>query len=71
MVFAYGPNVSHVARGALEAGMARENVHIFETSETLAQLLAEQTQAGDVILFKASHGMHLDRVVDAFLTLKK
>lgn len=71
LVFAYGPNASHVARGALEAGMARENVHIFETSETLAQLLAEQTQAGDVILFKASHGMHLDRVVDAFLTLKK
>ena len=71
LLFVYGPNAPHVIRGALEQGMPQENIHSFEDRQTMAQRLAELTVPGDVLLFKASHGMHLDQVVDAFLTLKK
>ena len=71
LLFVYGPNAPHVVRGAREQGMPRENIHSFEDRQTMAQSLAELTRSGDVLLFKASHGMHLDQVVDQFLTLKK
>ena len=43
----------------------------FDNREELLGALKRTAQAGDVFLFKASHGMHLDEILDAFLKDEK
>ena len=67
MVFAYGPNSIHVVSGALAGGMDADKALAFESREALAAALKEKAKPGDVLLFKGSHGMHMELALELFL----
>ena len=56
-LFTFGPLSAHTARGA-----GREDLH-FDEKDALAEALFRTVRPGDVILFKASHGMRADTVL--------
>ena len=43
----------------------------FDSREDLITALRRAVKPGDVILFKGSHGMHLEKVLEAFLKEEK
>jgi len=59
LLFCYGP----AAKGI--AAHAGTDVQIFctESAEELAALLKDTLKEGDCVLFKASHGMHLEKTI--------
>jgi UDP-N-acetylmuramoyl-tripeptide--D-alanyl-D-alanine ligase len=54
-----------IARAAREAGVPPASVHECESAEAAVSLLPDLLRPGDTLLVKASHGMHLERVVEA------
>lgn len=68
MVFAYGPNGANVVDGAVDGGMIKENAKSFESRDALADALRLRARSGDVVLFKGSHGMHMELALERFLT---
>ncbi len=67
MVLAYGPESDHVVSGAITGGMSVSKARNFESREALAQFLKEIAAPGDAILFKGSHGMHMELALEQFL----
>ena len=67
MVFAFGPHAGRVLDGTITGGMPETMGRAFESREELAAALRRAAKPGDVILFKGSHGMHLEKVLEAFL----
>ena len=61
LILAYGPHAVFVAEGA------KDHCEIFADRKTMAQRLKALVYAGDVLLFKGSHGMHMELVLDQFL----
>ena len=57
-----GKLAKFIAEGAKSAGM--KNVFVTDTHEDAAKTLRGFLKYDDVILFKASHGMHLEKVID-------
>ena len=51
-----------IAAGAREAGL--KNVYTFDTHEAAAKKILELVRAGDTILFKASHVMHMEKIIE-------
>ena len=51
-----------IAQGAREAGL--ENVYSFDTHEAAAKKILELVRVGDTILFKASHVMHMEKIIE-------
>ena len=68
MVFAYGPNSTRVVSGALTGGMPNARTEAFENMDALVSALKRVVKAGDVLLFKGSHGMHMEIAVEKLLT---
>lgn len=68
MVFAYGPNSERVICGALTGGMDDHRAMAFTDREKLVAELKSQAKPGDVMLFKGSHGMHMELALEQFLT---
>ena len=60
-VLAYGPLARFVREGAGDL------CRIFDDHYSMARALKEVAQPGDTLLFKGSHGMHMERVLEAFL----
>ena len=71
VVYAYGPNASRVTDGAVTGGMNPALARIFDTHEDMAAALRKLAKPGDVLLFKGSRGMHLEKVLEAFLKEEK
>ena len=71
LVFAYGPYAGRVIDGTITGGMPESMGRAFESREEMAQALIREAKPGDVLLFKASHGMHLELVLEAFLKEKR
>ena len=67
MVFAYGPHADRVICGTTTGGMPKTLGRPFEDREELVKALKLAVKPGDVLLFKGSRGMHLEKVLDAFL----
>ena len=67
MVFAFGPHAGRVLDGTITGGMPETMGRAFKSREALAAALRRAAKPGDVILFKGSHGMHLEKVLEAFL----
>ena len=63
--------VALVGDGALTGGMPDSRAKSFEDREELVVTLKRLAKPCDVILFKASHGMHLELVLEAFLKKEK
>ena len=51
-----------IAEGAKSAGM--EKIFVTNSHENAAKTLRGILQADDVVLFKASHGMHLEKIIE-------
>lgn len=66
MAYLYGNMAESYLRGALRAGAEKEKVSVFADKKELAASLTENTEEGDVILFKASRGMHAEDVIKYF-----
>ncbi len=67
MVFAYGPLSDRVVNGAITGGMHHSMADGFEKREDLVAALKLAVQPGDVLLFKGSHGMHMEIVLDMLM----
>ena len=67
MLFAYGPNAERVASGAITGGMKGAYAQAFEDRNALAAALKNAAKTADVLLFKGSHGMHMELVLELFL----
>ena len=70
MVLAYGPNAPRVRSGCLTGGMPDSRCHSFQDKDELLSVLRRFAKPGDVLLFKGSHGMHMETVLEAFLADK-
>ena len=71
IVYAYGPNAMRVVGGAITGGMAENRARAFTDHDEMARALKSAAKPGDVLLFKGSRGMHMERVLDAFLKEEK
>ena len=71
MVFAYGPHAGRVIDGTITGGMPESMGRAFESREEMTKALKRMAKPGDVMLFKASHGMHLELVLKDFLKEEK
>ena len=67
LLFAYGPHGTVVADGAITGGMETDCVSAFTDHEALAAALKKAAKPGDVLLFKGSHGMHMEISLEKFL----
>ena len=67
MVLAYGPNSDRVISGALTGGMNEAKALAFTDRERLIEALKRLAKEGDVLLFKGSHGMHMELALEGFL----
>ena len=67
LVFAYGPNSKRVVDGTVTGGMPMSRGRAYTDREDLIRALKAAARPGDVILFKGSHGMHLEQILEAFL----
>ncbi len=68
MVFAYGPNSTRVVSGALTGGMPNARTEAFDNMDDLVAALKRIVKAGDVLLFKGSHGMHMEQALERLMT---
>ena len=57
-----GPLGRFIAEGAREAGL--KNIFTFDTHEAAARKILEIVRDGDTILFKASHVMHMEKIIE-------
>ncbi len=68
LVFAYGPNSERVVSGALTGGMSGDRAMAFADRNELVRELKCLAKPGDVLLFKGSHGMHMELALELFFT---
>ena len=71
LIFAYGPTSGRVVGGAITGGMDPMKARSYETHEDMARALKAAARPGDVLLFKGSHGMHMEKVLELFLKEEK
>ena len=67
MLFAYGAHSVRTITGAVTGGMNPKNTEHFDTHEDMAHVLKTRVTEGDVLLFKGSRGMRMERVLQMFL----
>lgn len=67
ILLSYGPNSHKMRSGAVTGGMHGNYAKAFTDREKLANILCQMAKPGDTILFKGSHGMHMELVLDIFL----
>lgn len=67
LVFAYGSHAARVKDGTITGGMPEDRGMAFESREELLAALKRMAKPGDVLLFKASRGIHLEQILEAFL----
>lgn len=67
LVFAYGPYARRIIDGTITGGMPQTRGRAYQDPDKLVADLKRAAKSGDVILFKASRGMHLEKVLAAFL----
>jgi UDP-N-acetylmuramoyl-tripeptide--D-alanyl-D-alanine ligase len=65
LLFALGPRAEQTARGALDAGMAADRVHVGSDHDGLGASLRRVLRGNDWVLVKGSRSMKMERVVDA------
>ena len=67
LLLTYGAHSVRTVTGAITGGMSPKNAEHFETHEDLARMLKMRAADGDVILFKGSRGMKMERSLQLFL----
>ena len=67
VLLAYGPNSMRMLYGAITGGMSQNCARAFTDADILVQVLRQLVKPGDVLLFKGSHGMHMEKILEQFL----
>jgi len=62
-LFVMGDQAENVVAGAVSGGMPPSSIHVCATHEETAHLVSERWRAGDRVLVKGSHGVHMENVV--------
>ncbi len=65
ILLSYGPNAEHMVSGALAGGM--KQARAFTDRAELVAALKQIAKRDDVMLFKGSHGMHMELALEQFL----
>ncbi len=65
-LYTYGHNSERMVSGAITGGMKQKAVEHFQTHEELAHMLKLRAKPGDVILFKGSRGMQMEKALALF-----
>ena len=60
-------NAAQLIEGAAGAGIPRERLKFFASSQDAAQFLQTQLQPGDLLLVKGSRGVKMENIVEALL----
>ena len=66
LLFTFGKEASYIAQSAIENGVSVDQVECYEelaAPESLAEALKDTVKTGDVLLFKASRAVALERVI--------
>ena len=66
-LYLYGEYAEHTAYGALKAGMESKNIYLntdIATPQISIAQIRNNHANGEIILFKASHGLRLDKIAD-------
>ena len=66
MLLAYGSHSLRTVTGAVTGGMNAKAAEHFETHEALAHVLKLRAKPGDVILFKGSRAMRMEKALEIF-----
>lgn len=66
-----GSRAKFIAEGAKKERMSKKNIKSFDTPEEAAKPVEGLIKKGDLILIKASRGIHLERVVEEIQGLEK
>ena len=66
LLLAVGDLASKIAEGALSAGMDPAAVIRFKDTGEAKEKVLQYLKKGDALLIKASHGMHLEKIVSLF-----
>ena len=70
-VFACGYYSDRVIGGAITGGMEQQNCAYFDSQEDLLKRLVMTAKSGDVLLFKGSRAMKMEKVLQGFLDKTK
>ena len=71
LLLTYGEHSVRALTGAITGGMNPKNTDHFDTHEDMAHMLKMRVSEGDVVLFKGSRGMRMEKVLQLFLDDKK
>ena len=71
LLLTYGEHSVRTLTGAITGGMNPKNTDHFDTHEDMAHMLKMCVSEGDVVLFKGSRGMRMEKVLQLFLDDKK
>jgi UDP-N-acetylmuramoyl-tripeptide--D-alanyl-D-alanine ligase len=71
LLLTYGPLMQKTIEGAVTGGISQRNAMNFESQEELLNVLRSRAKPGDVLLFKGSHGMHMEKILKAFMDEQK
>ncbi len=66
-VLAYGPNSGRIISGCTTGGMVDGQAMAFVDRAALVAALKRLARPGDTLLFKGSHGMHMELALEQFL----
>lgn len=67
ILLTYGPNGARMVDGAITGGMPGSYAKAYTDQRQLAEALKRLVKPGDVLLFKGSRGMHMEKVLELFL----
>lgn len=67
LILTYGPLSIHTVQGAVTGGISQRNAMNFTSQEELLNVLKSRAKPGDVLLFKGSHGMHMEQLLQGFM----
>ena len=56
-----------IAEGAVEAGMAEQNIYVYDNNEDAASFINKIMRSGDAILVKGSRALEMEEIVDLLL----
>ena len=68
MLLTFGPNGERIVSGAITGGMPDTMARAYEDRDELAKALKRMAKPGDTLLFKGSRGMHMELVLEKFLS---
>lgn len=67
LIFAYGTDATRVVTGAVTGGMDPNRAMYYDDQDQLIHELKARSRPGDVLLFKGSRGMKMERILELFL----